>query len=249
MYVYTPFQSWRQGHRVHHEISSNLHYKQDNGQTSSPWTVQEFKNASVLNKLWYLFAFGPLSYVISRNNVSHSHSFEQQQHSNTDTSPSCPSSISSFYNECIRVSKWIHVWLFGSSSCGLVILFFLNSCQCLLCVTRDIFCFTRSTHFTVHTNVVILHMMSIKPQCSVHPFCKFRIFWNSSHSALSIITYITWIRVFRAIVFKNATKLDSSTLKVSRVFPCSISFAPCLSPCMMKRRESFELCTVIYLFK
>ena len=64
MYVYTPFQSWRQGHRVHHEISSNLHYKQDNGQTSSPWTVQEFKNASVLNKLWYLFAFGPLSYVL-----------------------------------------------------------------------------------------------------------------------------------------------------------------------------------------
>ena len=62
IYRYTPFQSWRSGHRVHHEISSNLHYKQDNGQTSSPWTVQDFKNASTLNRLWYLVAFGPLSY-------------------------------------------------------------------------------------------------------------------------------------------------------------------------------------------
>ena len=107
MYVYTPFQSWRQGHRVHHEISSNLHYKQDNGQTSSPWTVQEFKNASVLDKLWYLFAFGPLSYVLhfqsflsitslklqEHQQILHSRALLQHRHSTTN--------VFEFQNKCM----------------------------------------------------------------------------------------------------------------------------------------------------
>ena len=127
MYVYTPFQSWRQGHRVHHEISSNLHYKQDNGQTSSPWTVQEFKNASVLDKLWYLFAFGPLSYVLHFQSFL---SITSLTHSNTNRY----FTVVPFFNIVIlqrmyssfKINACLAVWIYLMWSCDLVLLEFLS---------------------------------------------------------------------------------------------------------------------------
>lgn len=60
--VMTPYSSWSEGHRRHHSISGNLNFTHDDGQTSAPWTLAKWRQASMLERARYLFLFGPLTY-------------------------------------------------------------------------------------------------------------------------------------------------------------------------------------------